>query len=221
MHIEYFLKLRTGFIRYFYENAVSRFIEIKTAIEKQEEPFVPPYREDEESAFLDEWIEAETGINAVGYACMSMVSSSLHLFLREWVARWEREHGVTCRLDSREGWFNGYQAILKNLGFSLSGSGADLGIIEQTILGRNRAQHPEELATLRVTHCKKDMKRFPNPFFASEAELRMVGSTDCGDAPLWLMPSVAPTRDKLFEAINQVEVLCTWLEAQCSMARDE
>ncbi|MGA1825835.1 MAG: hypothetical protein ACMUIP_14360 [bacterium] len=56
MDIEYFLKSKTAFIRYFYEKAVQPFIEIKTAIENKEEPFVPPIsgEEDAEPPFLEE-----------------------------------------------------------------------------------------------------------------------------------------------------------------------
>jgi len=156
MDIEYFLKSRTAFIRYFYENAVRPFIEIKTAIENEEEPFVPPYSEDAEPPFLEEWMEAETGIETIGHACISMLSSSLHLFLKAWVGRLEREHGMKFDANFKKGWFNGYKEIFEKLELPLSDCGADLDVIEQTTLTRNRVQHPEELTMLRVTHSKKD-----------------------------------------------------------------
>ncbi len=82
MDIEYFLKSRTAFIRYFYEHAVRPFNEIKIAIENEEEPYIPPYSEDGEPPFLEEWMDAEQGVEIVGHACISMLSSSLYLFLK-------------------------------------------------------------------------------------------------------------------------------------------
>lgn len=42
MDVEYFLKERTKFILYFYDNGVVGFREILRQIDEQEEPFVPP-----------------------------------------------------------------------------------------------------------------------------------------------------------------------------------
>ena len=62
MQIDNFLKNRTQFIRYFYDHAVSPFKGILIAIEKEEEPYVPPYSEDPEPPFLEEWILPSGGI---------------------------------------------------------------------------------------------------------------------------------------------------------------
>src|SRR4030043_347179 len=99
MDIEAFLKLRTAFIRYFYENGVEPFEEIKTAIENEGEPYVPPYSEDGEPPFLEEWMDAEQGVDTVGHVCISMLSSSLQLFLKTWVNRIEEEHGMKFNVD--------------------------------------------------------------------------------------------------------------------------
>jgi hypothetical protein len=42
MDLEFFLKSRTTFIRYFYENGVRPFNDIKMKIENGEEPYIPP-----------------------------------------------------------------------------------------------------------------------------------------------------------------------------------
>ena len=215
MNIEYFLKSRTAFIRYFYENAVRLFSEIKTAIENEEEPFIPPYSENAEPAFLEEWMEADTGIETIGHACISMLSSSLHLFMKSWVGRLEREDGMSFDVNfNKKGWFNGYKEIFHKLELPLTNCGADLDVIEQTTLARNRVQHPEELTMLRVAHSEKDLERFPNPFFAKEAELKMVNIADDGNITWWLKPSVTTTKEKVFEAVKQVETLCSWLETE-------
>jgi hypothetical protein len=80
MDVEYFLKERTEFIRYFYDNGVVGFREILRQIDEQEEPFVPPYSEDGEPPFVTEYMDATYGIGAVGVAALSMLSDALKLF---------------------------------------------------------------------------------------------------------------------------------------------
>jgi hypothetical protein len=210
-----FLKLRTAFIRYFYENGVRPFNEIKTAIDKGEEPYVPPYSEDGEPPFLKEWMDAELAEDTVGHVCISMLSSSLQLFLKTWVSRLEQELGIKFTVDfKRHGWFNGYRQIFSIMEFPLSECTADLDIIEQVTLARNRVQHPEDIAELRVTHSETDLSRFPRPFFASEAEMNMAVRDDDDSTTWWLRPSIKSESDKVLSAIDQVEVLCSWLEKE-------
>lgn len=222
MQIEHFLKLRTKFIRYFYENAARPFIEIKTAIEAEKEPFVPPYSESGEPPFLEEWMEADTGLETVGHTCISMLSSSLQLFLMAWVGRWESERRVNFNVNfKKKGWFNGYKEIFENIGLPISNCGADLDVVEQTTLARNRGQHPEEITRIDVTHSQKDLKRFPNPFFAEEIDLKIANIlSNEGSIRRWLKPPVKPTKEKVFEATKQVEILCAWLEEEYRKARD-
>lgn len=77
MDLCFFLKERTKFIRQFYNNASLAFDEIKRKIEQEEEPYVQPYSENEEPAFLEEWIKAEESLHVLGYSCISMLSASL------------------------------------------------------------------------------------------------------------------------------------------------
>jgi hypothetical protein len=210
-----FLKLRTAFIRYFYENGVRPFNEIKTAIEKGEEPYVPPYSEDGEPPFLDEWMDAEQAVETVGHACISMLSSSLQLFLKTWVSRLEQELGIKFHLDfKKHGWFNGYKQVFALVEFPLSECTADLDIIEQVTLARNRVQHPDDLTDFRVTHSETDLRRFPRPFFASEVEMNMAVRDEDDSTTWWLRPSIKSERDKILSAIDQAETLCFWLEEE-------
>jgi len=216
MDIECFLKSRTEFTRYFYEKAVCPFMKIKTAIENEKEPFVPPYTEDAEPYFLEEWMKADTAIIHIGYACVSMLSSSLKLFFEEWSDRLEKDTGIKnyIAISKKKGWLYSYKQFFEKRGFPLSASGADLDVIEQTILARNRVQHPEEITMLGVYHSKEDLKKFPNPFFAKEVEIKMTNPTDDVNTTWWLKPSVALTREQVFEAVKQVEVVCSWLEEE-------
>ncbi|MDB5772754.1 MAG: hypothetical protein JWM42_3128, partial [Burkholderia sp.] len=87
---------------------------------------------------------------------------------------------------------------------------ADLTIIEQVVLVRNRDQHPESITTVRATHAEKDWQRYPQPFFLSEREAKLFQD---GEGPsLFMSPSLHVSRDKLMTAIEQVECLCEWLE---------
>ena len=221
MDIEHFLKSRTAFIRYFYENAVSPFNEIKIAIENEQEPYIPPYSEDGEPPFIEERMDAEQGVETVGHACISMLSSSLQLFLKSWITRLQNAHGRKFNANfKKKGWFHGFKHIFNELELPLSQCGANLDVVEQITLARNRVQHPEELTQLGVDHSERDLKRFPKPFFASETELKMASRDGDGSATWWLRPSVKSSKEKIFEAINQVELLCAWLEQEYWKARN-
>jgi hypothetical protein len=221
MDIEHFLKSRIVFIRYFYENAERPFNEIKIAIKNKEEPYIPPYSEDGEPPFLKEWMDAEQGVETVGHACICMLSSSLLLFFKLWVNRLENEQGMKFNANfNKKGWFHGYMEIFNKLELPLSQCGANLDVVEQITLARNRVQHPEELTQLGVDHSERDLQKFPKPFFANEMELKMAIHDGDGSAAWWLRPSVKSTKEKIFEAINQVEVLCSWLEQEYWKARN-
>lgn len=220
MDIEYFLKSRTAFIRYFYENSVRPFKEITIAIENEEEPYIPPYSEDDEPPFLEEWTYAQHGVETVGHACISLLSSALHLFLKSWKRRLKNKMKFNANF-KKKGWFNGYKQIFNELELPLSQCSANLDIVEQITLARNRVQHPEELAQLGVDHSESDLKKFPKPFFAHETELKMASLDGDVSATWWLRPSVKSSKEKIFEAINQVELLCAWLEQEYWKAINE
>lgn len=215
MDIEGFLKLRTAFIRYFYENGVKPFNEIKNAIENEEEPYIQPYSEDGEPQFLEEWMEADQGVDVVGHVCISMLSSSLQLFLKSWVHRLEERHGMKFNVSfKKKGWFNGYRQIFQQLQLPLSECTVDFSVVEQVALARNRVQHPEDLADLQVKYSKADLERFPKPFFASEDEIKMAIRDDDESVIWWLRPSIKSAREKILAATDQVESLCSWLEEE-------
>jgi hypothetical protein len=87
---------------------------------------------------------------------------------------------------------------------------ADLIIIGQVVLARNRDQHPESITMLRVAHAEEDRRRHPQPFFMSEREAELF---EDGNGPnLFMSPSLHVSREKLIAAIEQVECLCQWLE---------
>ncbi len=86
MDLEYFLKKRADFIRYFYDNATSPFGHILECIKSEKEPYIS-FSENDEPPFIEDWVDAQAGIEAVGQAALSMLSILLELFLKEWLSR--------------------------------------------------------------------------------------------------------------------------------------
>ena len=152
MDVLFFLKERTRLIRQYYVNAASPFNEIIRKIEAGEEPYVPPYSEDGEPPFLSEWIDADELLEVTGRCCLSMLSASLQLYFRTW----ERNLGLSCgktfKAEFRDGGIvGGYRACLASCAdIDWSQCPADLEIIEQVVLARNRDQHPESITSARV-----------------------------------------------------------------------
>lgn len=214
MDVLFFLKDRTRLIRQYYEQAASPFDEIIRKIEAQEEPYVPSYSEDSEPPFLSEWTDAAELREVTGRCCLAMLSASLQLYFKTW----ERELRLNCGKAFQDefnkgGMVGGYRACLASCaGIDWSQCPANIEIIEQVVLARNRDQHPESITSVRVTHAEKDRQRFPRPFFMSEHEAALFKE---GDEPtLFMSPSIRVSRDKLMTAIEQVERLCEWLEGQ-------
>ena len=211
MDLEYFLKDRTKFILYYFKTATIGFLEIISAIENKKEPYIPRYSEDGEPPFLDEWLEAKTGINFVGYAALSMLSSSLKLYLEEWTVRVERPEEKFNR-KHKKGWFHAYRKILTDVGIALENCPADLALIEQVVLARNMSQHPRHITQMEVQHSPEDLKRYPGSIFISEYEAKFLDED--GLFSSFMAPQVTVDETKLREVISHVEILCTWLESQ-------
>ncbi|WP_175796183.1 MULTISPECIES: hypothetical protein [Burkholderia] len=58
MDVAWFLNRRLDFIRQLYASSSAPFVNRRIKIENKEEPFVPPYSEDPEPAFMLEWQDA-------------------------------------------------------------------------------------------------------------------------------------------------------------------
>lgn len=143
MDVLFFLKERTRLIRQYYEHAAHPFTEIIRKIEAEEEHYVPPYSEDSEPAVLSEWIEADELLEVTGRSCLFMLSTSLQLYFKTW----ERMLGLSDGKDlqivfKKEGLVGGYRSCLASrAGIDWSHCLADLEIIEQVVLARNRDHH--------------------------------------------------------------------------------
>lgn len=219
MDIKFFLNERTTFIRYFYETASEPFAKIMSDIQNEVEPYVPPYSEDGEPPFLSEWLDAKSGLETCGHHAISMLSSSLQLFLKAWVDRLDRHHGMTFEVNfKKKGWLNGYREIFKRVGLDMAACPVNLKIIEQIPLVRNRVQHPEQLTSINISHSKSDLSQHPKPYFAQESELALVSEQD---EQSWLFPTtISPTKEKVQDAISNVNLFCSWLESEYWAARN-
>ena len=214
MDVLYFLKERTRFLRYFYDSAAVPFCETMRKIETGEAPFDnPPYREDGEPPYLDEWVEASEAVEVLGRSCISMLSATLYLYLRTWEqelpVRWK---GGERKRAFRNGYLGGYrscfEAVLKQ---SWENCPADLALVEQITLARNRDQHPDEIVTLRVNHARADLKKYPRPFFMSEFDRARLDARELEQGFL-MNPSVHVSPKLLERAITETERLASWLE---------
>jgi len=189
-------------------------VQIITSIEKEEPPFVPVYDESGEPQFLQEWQDAKTGFESVGLATLSMVASSLQLFLNDWVRQRLEAHGKPqYKRKHKRGWFHAYCKILEDVGLDLAVCPANLELIEQGVLARNRGQHPDALTMIQTTHSRNDLEKYPNPYFVSYTDQRVI-ELDNGDLSWWLSPNVYVDETKLSVIISEVEKLCEWLETE-------
>lgn len=154
MDIRYFLGERLAFIEQLYVNSAAPFIERKRKIEAQEEPFVPPYSEDPEPAFLSECLEAEESLQVIGRTCISMLSASFHLYFKTLERQLRRPVDNSYSSVFKRGWFNGYKAYFqRQFNVSFESSPCNLSLLEELALARNRVQHPESITDkARTTH---------------------------------------------------------------------
>lgn len=213
MDVRYFLSRRLEFIRQFYEMSSAPFIERKRQIEAEEEPFVPPYSEDPEPAYLEEWLEAEESLQVLGRTCISMLAAVFHLYFKTW----ERQIGIpvdaSLKGDFKNGWFNGYKAYFAHhFRIRFEDSPFRLEVLEEIVLIRNRAQHPESI-TMDSTHfSESDLEKLPHPFFIDENDASLFSEIEEGERSWLMAPPIRVTAEKLSAALSEVESFAEWLE---------
>lgn len=215
LDVLYFLNRRVNFIRQFYEMSSAPFVERKRQIKAGEEPWIPPYSEEPEPAFLKEWQEADESLQVVGRTCISMLSAAFHLYFKAW----EREIGIPVdgslkAVFKKKGWFNGYKAyFLHHCGIDFEDSPSELAILEEIVLVRNRDQHPESIMMDSSYYLTSDLEKLPHPFFISERDASLFSVAEANER-FWLMPPlirIAP--EKFFAALSEVERFAAWLES--------
>lgn len=209
----YFLKQRTRVIRYFHETASLPFNEIKRKIEDVEAPFDnPPYDESGEPAYLNEWLDADLGLELVGRSCVSMLSASLQLYFKTW----ERELHVKWapgekKAAFKNGFVQGYRDCFGEvLKIDWRDCPIDFAILEQVVLARNRDQHPEDIVLDFIQHSASDREKYPIPFFISDSEKALLEMNE--ESLSSIVSTIRVSGGSLLKAIREVEMLGEWLE---------
>lgn len=215
--VRYFLNRRIEFIRQLYETTSAPYVERIRKIEAEEYPFVPPYSEDGEPPFLKERIEADESLHVLAYSCVSMLAAAMHLYLETWVD----QSGVPVDEPLKKsafkkiGWLAGYKAhFAQHFKIDSEAGPANLRILEEVVLARNRIEHPSTITSLRAQYTKTDLKKLHPPFFVDKREAAFLADTDEGEKS-WFMPlSLHVTEEQLLAAVSEVERFAEWFEGE-------
>lgn len=213
----FFLTERTGFIRRFYTEGAKGFLEIKHRIDAKLPPYVdlPSYGEGgDDPPYLTEWLEADASIDVLGMACISMLSDTLKIYFRTLEERVIRFSFKSREAAFKKGFLSAYLgALVEILDTDWSDCPADLGLIEQIILVRNRAQHGEDLSSFVITHDRATLDKYPRPFFIRDNEISAATAED-GSLGSLLMPTIKVDGAGLERAIGEVEKLGEWIDGR-------
>lgn len=173
----------------------------------------PPYSE-EEPAFLEEWLEADSAVELLGLTAVAMLSEALKLYF----SSLERELGFTFdnRAQAfRQGWAPTYKAALGEiLQTDWTDCPASFDLIEQIVLARNISQHGGHLAHFQFEHDRNTLKKFPRPYFASDTELKVWSERSEGGAEFLFPPRLQVTAEQLFSACDCADQLAIWIEGR-------
>jgi hypothetical protein len=223
MDATYFLKQRVAFVRFFYVEGAKSFQGMQDQIEQGLPPFDnPPYSEDAEPAFLDEWQDAATSIEVLGQSSVSLLADALKLYFQ---TLQRRVIGFTISNEElskakRRGWVALYRdALAIILDTDWADCPARFDIIEQVVLARNSSQHGTDLTSQRATHDARTLEKHPRPWFASDDEVRTWEEYG-GNPRSFLVPRLTVTEDNLFAAAREIEVLADWIDGRLYKATE-
>ncbi len=217
MDVRYFLSQRIGFIRQFYATASAPYAERKRKIEAEEEPFVPPYSEDGEPAFLEEWLESDESLHVLAYSCVSMLAAALHLYLESWVKQSgvAVEESLTKTVFKKQGWLSGYKAhFAQHFNIAFEVGPANLGMLEELVLARNRIEHPSSIISPRARYADSDLKKLRHPFFVDERESALLADTAEEEKSWFMPPTLHVTENQLLAVISEVKRFAEWFECE-------
>ena len=215
----YFLKSRTAFIRLFYSEGSKGFSEVMRRIEDELPPFDdPPYSETGEPPYLEQWLDAHEALNVLGIACVSLLSDTLKLYfetLRTRVIGFEFENS---KAELKGGFVPAYlRALAEILNVDWDECPADLAIVEQIVLARNRGQHGGSLTSLLFEYDKATIDKYPRPYFVSIDESAVL-SSEAGSLMSLILPTVRVTRDAWVKSVDEVEKLAGWIDERLNRA---
>jgi hypothetical protein len=216
MDVFYFFNRRLNFIRQLYATASAPYVERKRKIEAEEEPFVPPYSEDGEPAFLKEWLEADESLDVFAYSCVSMLAAALHLYLETWVSQSGVPlDGALKKSFKKTGWFPRYKThFSQRFAIDFEAYPGRFGLLEEVVLARNRFEHPPSITSLRTQYVDADLKKLPHPFFVDEREAALFTDAEEREIAWFIPPTLHVTEEQLLAAIAVAESFAKWFESE-------
>ena len=221
MDVLWFLNQRLDFAAQFYETAAAPFCERLRRIQAEESPYVPPYSEDGEPAYLAEWIEAHDSLQMLAYSCVSMLTAAIHLYFQAWEhesgRRVDRKDETLMAVFSKRGYLHGYAAHFNACaGLAFDRSPANLSLLEEVILVRHRIQHPDSIAQSLPNFSDSDLKKLGRPFFLNPREEELMLEAEAAERDWLIPPTVHITAEKLRAAIDEVRKFAAWFEEQAN-----
>ena len=221
MDVGWFLKERTKFIRQYHAVAITPFETIKSQIENGEAPYEPPYSEDGEPPFQVEWSDADTSVQVVGRACVTMLSESVKLYFQTWEELLSvKRQPALAAIFKKQGFAAGYKECFRQQAeLNWDECPADLSIIEQIVLARNiAAHHNGHLGSMSVRYPREVREKLESPLFLHDYEKRALDE-DQKSVFTFLGSELVVTKETLDEAVQHVELLVDWMEPKLQEIR--
>ena len=207
MDVVFFLEERVAFILRHYALVGEPFTEIKRRIEAKEPPFVPQYEEEDEPAFLQDWLDADESLQVLAYSCVSMLSASLQLFFKTWVEK--SRVAIDSHERTKKGWFGRYKDHFRdNFQIDFDAVSANFGVLDEVVLARNRIEHPSSITTQRIRYEPLDMVKLQRPIFVREYEC------DVDEEDSIISSTLHISRDQLLFAANETTRFARWFDEQ-------
>lgn len=193
------------FIRWFFDKTTAPFSEMMRKIDAREPPYEFDSTSDESSEppYLLEGMDAYKAIRLQGQLCLNLLQRSLMEYLDDTVRLSQR-----ATPSKKRGWFQSYREWFLEEGIDWTLSSANLSLIEELTLARNRIQH----GTNRDSHSLiKDQdedyrSRCPSARFQSDAEAQMF--KEFGPK----LRTIELTEEKLAETIEEIRKFSAFIE---------
>ena len=196
-------KLR--FVSWFFGLTTAPFVGIKRKIEAGDHPYKSSAMPSDSSdpPFAAEWLDADQAIRVQGQLCLSLLQRSLLEYLDETV-----KLSSSQAPNKKNNWFENYKRWFLGVGVEWTASGADLLLIEEMTVARNRIQHGSrgDSHGLIKTQDEDYRSRFPKALFQSDLEARMFRNF----GPK--LRSIELTKEKLNRAIEEIMLFANFIE---------
>lgn len=132
---------------------------------------------------------------------------------------WEQQSGIPVDVElkksvfKKKGWFNGYKAHFNDsLSIDFASGPANLGMLEELVLARNRIEHPSVISNHRTNYTDLDLEKRPHPFFVDEREAALFADINNGEISWLIPPTLHITADKLLTSIAEVDIFAEWFD---------